>query len=419
MAGGSLRALRSRPFALVWSGALVSNVGTWMETIALGRYVADITGRAAWVGLVAAAGFLPTAVFGLLGGALADRWSRARLLIVSNLVQALVAGGVTWLVATNRATPSLLALAALATGTAGAVGFPSFQAALPDLVPTEDVPAAVGLSSVQWNLGRIVGPTLAGLMGIRAALTCNTLSFLAVVVAVAMARIPRPVAKATVHPPLRESIAEGWRTVRRVPGLRAMNAVMCLTTFVAAPFIALIPAMVNQALHAGRGANSTLVVAQGIGAVVAGLFVGGLVGLWGLRRTMVVAVSGLPVALALYGLAPALGTMALALVLVGGCYMLALSSFSTIAQRLAPAAQRGRVLSINNGVLGLLYPLGAVSQGWLGDHVGVRRVTVGSGIALAAVLVGVRLLRPGFTAAISESVTVAGPAGSAVAGRSA
>lgn len=386
-----------------------------METIALGRYVADTTGKAAWVGLVAAAGFVPTAFIGLLGGALADRFSRTKLLAYSNLVQAVVAAAVAWLVVTDRATPVLLTLAALATGSAGAIGFPSFQAALPDLVPPEDVPAAVGLSSVQWNLGRILGPTLAGLVSIEVALTINTISFLAVVVAVVLARLPRPASSSGDRPRLLASIGEGWHTVRSMPGLRAMSTVMCVNTLLAAPFIALIPAMVNQVLEAGRGANSVLVVAQGIGAVIAGLVVGPVVSRWGMRGTMVGAVSAMPIVLVLYGLAPSLAWMALALMFVGGFYMLSLSSFSTIAQTLAPPLQRGRVLSINNAILGVMYPLGTVIQGWLGDRIGLRQVTVGAGVTLGAVIVIGRLTRPGFTASIQPPAArlFVSPAGSA------
>ena len=120
---------------------------------------------------------------------------------------------------------------------------------------------------------------------------------------------------------------------------------------------------------------------------------------------MTAAVAATPVALALYGLAPNLGAMAAALVLVGGCYMLALSSFSTIAQRLAPASQRGRVLSINSAVLGLLYPVGTVIQGWLGDRTSIRDVTVGSAVAMALVIVVAGFVRPNFTAAIDTAGT--------------
>ena len=115
---------------------------------------------------------------------------------------------------------------------------------------------------------------------------------------------------------------------------------------------------------------------------------------------MVGAVSAMPIFLVLYGLAPNLAWMALDLMFVGAFYMLSLSSFSTIAQTLSPPLQRGRVLSINNAILGVMYPLGTVIQGWLGDRIGLRQVTIGAGLTLGAVLVVGRLTRPGFTASI-------------------
>jgi MFS family permease len=399
---------RHGSFAILWSGSLVSNIGTWMETVALGRYVQEQTGEAKWAGLVAAAGFLPTAVVGLLGGALADRVSRQKLIMGASLLQAAIATILTWLVASGQATPGWIALLALLNGCGGAIGFPAWQTAVPDMVPTEEVPAAIGLSSVQWNLGRVLGPAIAGIVmsvwGITAALVCNVVSFFAVTVAAAVVHIPPRAAGAKQA--IMRTIADGWRTVRTVPALRVMSAAMTLAFLVAAPFIALIPAMVEQVLHAGRGANSALVTAQGVGAVIAGVLLGSLVSRWGLRRTMVVLMCLLAPALIGYGAAPNLWWMVPALGLVGACYMGSLSTFSTIGQTRAPDAARGRVMAINNAALGVLYPIGAVTQGALADAVGLRWVTVGSGVVMLLVMLTVRLARPGFTAPLDPDVSV-------------
>jgi MFS family permease len=395
----SLRVFRHWSFTVLWSGSLVSNVGTWMETVALGRYVQERTGEAKWAGLVAAAGFVPTAVVGLFGGALADRVSRQRLIILASLLQASIAAVLTWTVHAGSATPSLIALLAFLSGCGGAIGFPAWQTAVPDMVPSDEVPAAIGLSSVQWNLGRVVGPAIAGIVmslwGITTALMCNVVSFFAVTIAASVVHIPLRLIEHRES--ILRTIGDGWRTVRRVPALRAMSGAMCVNNLVAAPFIALIPAMVEQVLHAGRGANSALVTAQGVGAVVAGVAMGSIVTRFGLRRTMVGWMAVLAPALMIYGLSPNLWWMVPALAVVGACYMGALSSFSTIGQTLSPPAVRGRVMAINNASLGLLYPIGAVFQGWMGDRAGLRTVTVGSGIVLAAVMVSTRLLRPGYT----------------------
>lgn len=401
----SLRVFRHVPFAILWSGSLVSNVGTWMETVALGRYVQERTGEAKWAGLVAAAGFLPTAVVGLLGGALADRVPRQRLIIAASLLQAAIAGVLTWMVSSGQATPSWIALLALLSGCGGAIGFPAWQTSVPDMVPPAEVPSAIGLSSVQWNLGRVVGPVIAGVVmsvwGITTALTCNVISFFAVTIAASVVTIPPRVG--TRKDPILRTIADGWRTTRRVPALRAMSGAMFVTYLLAAPFIALIPAMVQQVLHAGRGANSALVTAQGIGAVAAGVLLGSFVSALGIRRTMIVLMSTLAPALVLYGLAPNLGWMTPALALVGACYMGTLSTFSTIGQTMSPPDSRGRVMAINNATLGLLYPIGAIVQGSLGDRFGLRTVTVASGVLLAAVLLLTRALRPGYAASIGAT----------------
>lgn len=398
----SFRVFRHGSFTVLWSGSLVSNVGTWMETVALGRYVQEQTGQAKWAGLVAAAGFLPTAVVGLFGGALADRVSRKRLIIIASLVQALFAAVLTWMVSQGTATPGWISLFALLGGAGGALGFPAWQTAVPDMVPAAEVPAAIGLSSVQWNLGRVIGPAIAGVVmsvwGITVALLCNVVSFFAVTLAASAVRIPPRLA--TSRTAMWQTVVDGWRTVQRVPALRVMNNAMRLNALVAAPFIALIPAMVEQVLHAGRGANSALVTAQGVGAVVAGVLIGSFVERWGLRGTMLRWMWTLAPALVVYGLAPNLWTMVAALAVVGAAYMGCMSSFSTIGQTRSPQEARGRVMAINNATLGLLYPIGAIAAGWLGDRVGLREVTVGTGVLMALVMLSARILRPGCTAPI-------------------
>ncbi|MEY4339878.1 MAG: hypothetical protein RLZ14_1728, partial [Actinomycetota bacterium] len=129
---------------------------------------------------------------------------------------------------------------------------------------------------------------------------------------------------------------------------------------------------------------------------VAGVSLGSLVSSLGLRRTLVGLMVALGPALMAYGLAPNLLLMVPALALVGGCYMGTLSTFSTIGQTQTPVEARGRVMAINNAMLGTLYPVGAVLQGWLADRVGLRAVTVASGVVMAAVLAAVAVFRRGF-----------------------
>ncbi len=371
----------------MWAGALVSNIGTWMETVALGYYVADTTGKASWSAVVAAAGFLPSAVLGPVGSAMADRLRRKRVLLATNAASALIAAVLAIWVGSGSATPGGIALLGAVAGSVGAFGFPSFQTSLPDLVAREHLTAAVGLSNAQWNLGRIIGPTCAGLAiaagGIELALWCNAVSFGAVIVALLLTRFPD---RRGARRPVFAALADGVRFARSSPDMRRMLAVMFVVIGFGSPFIALVPQVATNVFGGDESATSLLVTAQGIGAVVAAFTLGSVTLRLGARRVLVTASAAMATALALYGAAPVLWLAAPALTLVGMSYGYAFTSMSGIAQHAAPDEMRGRVLAVNTFVLGALYPIGALLQGAIADATSVRAVTAGSGIALAAAL---------------------------------
>jgi MFS family permease len=404
----SLRPLRSRNFALIWSAALVSNVGTWMQTVALGILVFARTGQPGWTGLVAAAGFLPIGLLAPVGGALADRLDRRRWLILTTLAEMTFATVLAVLAATGHDPPELLVVLSFLGGASGAIGFPAYQAMVPDLVPNEDLLGAVSLSSAQFNLGRVIGPALAGL----ALLThdyglvfgINAASFGAVVVALIMVRLPKPI------PPSDEigmvgRIVAGARAARDEPGCRAAIGMIAFVALVASPFIALVPAM-SGALDRGGISTSVgtaiLVTAQGIGAVAGALALPSLAERVGRRTMMRVALFSLPVVLVLYGLAPTLWLSALAFVGVGAVYIAVLSGLNTVVQLRAPVELRGRILSIYMMGLGIIYPIGAVVQGAVADRTGIRAVTVVGAAALMAGLIVLAVFRPAVFSELGE-----------------
>jgi MFS family permease len=399
----SFAPFRHRDFALFWSGAFVSNIGTWMETVAFGIYVTSRTGQAVWPGLVAAATFVPTAFLGPVGGAIADRMPRKAVLLATTGVQMFFAGLITVLMVIGHPAPIVVVLVALGSGCGAAMGFPAYQAMIPDLVPIEDLPGAIALGSAQWNLGRVIGPLLAGVVirfwGVSWALGANTVSFFAVIVVLLLITLPRPAADARAVKII-AAIRGGFQFVRADPGLRVVIQTMSLNTLLAAPFIALVPAMAIKVLGSGKTGTSVLVTAQGIGAVAAALAIGPLGVRRGMRWIMVRSVGLVPIALILYAVAPNLPLSAVAILVVGALYLASLSCFTTIAQQRAPSEYRGRVLSVNNVILGTLYPIGATLQGFLADRFGLRAVTAGSAIVMLAVLGAVRVLRPGATAAV-------------------
>ncbi len=400
-----LRPLRHRRFALLWFGAFVSNIGTWMETVGVGILVTETTGRATWTGVVAAAGFVPAAVLGPIGGALADRLERRRLLLVTTTIQTALAVLLTVLATTGTPSPWVVTAIVLAAGCTSAIGFPTYQTLLPDLVPPEDVVGAVALSSAQWNLGRVIGPAIAGVVigvgGYAWAFGLNALSFGAVFVAIAALTLPPPHHDGSS---ILEAIRGGIAYTRRDPGLRSVMILVVLNSFLAAPFIALVPAMAIKVFDRGAGATSFLTTVQGAGAVVMALSLGALTARFGSRRTLVGMLWALPPALAVYALAPTLWASGVAIFAVGLLYLGALSSFMSIAQLRAPAQVRGRVLSLITMALGALYPLGSIIQGSLADEFGLRTVTLASGILMAGSLALLWILRPRIAAAIDDPI---------------
>ncbi len=405
MLGLSLRPLRSRNFALVWSAALVSNVGTWMQTVALGVLVTARTHNPAWTAAVAAVAFVPMGLLAPVGGALADRLDRRRWLLATTLAETACALGLTALVGTGHTQPAGLTALAFLAGASGAIGFPAYQAMVPDLVPPEDLLGAVSLSSAQFNMGRVLGPAAAGafLVGNRytLAFAVNAASFAAVVIALLRVRIPPPAPRTDQAGPW-SRIVEGARITGREPGCRSAILLISIVALTASPFIALVPAMALDVLDRGGGGASVLVAAQGVGAVIGAFALPVLAERMGRARLLRAALFVLPALLVAYALAPSLALAALGIGLVGAGYISVLSGLNTVVQLRAPSAARGRVLSLYMLALGLLYPVGAVVQGAIAGAVGLRYVTVGAAVLLVAVLAAIALVRPGILASLAD-----------------
>lgn len=395
----SFQPLRHRNFALLWMGSAVSNIGTWMQTVAVGALVRSSGGRNFGTALVAAAAFLPMGLLSPVGGALADRLDRRLWLAIGNLVQAGLALVLTGLAATGHATPGVLTLVVLANGCVAAPTLPFQQAMIPDLVPKEDLLAAAALGSAQYNLGRVVGPALAGIVIAASSYTwafaVNAVSFGAVIVALVFIRLPAHPVDHTAG--LWARIKEGAAATRAEPGCRAAVVMVSMVALLAAPFIALIPAragdLVDGAKAIGR-VTGILTSAQGIGAVTGALLVAPLATRFGRRRVIQADIIGTCIALVLYAYAPSVATAAAALFLVGGLYIGVLSGLNTVVQLRAPAEFRGRVLSLYLVALGVIYPIGAVIEGAVADRVHLSNTTAAGAALLVVAVVALSVTRP-------------------------
>ena len=399
MAARSFAPFRHRTFVLFWCGSVVSNIGTITEAVALGYYVQLRTGRATWNGIVAALGFLPTAVMAPIGGALADRIDRRRLLQASTTGATILAALMTFVVASNRGAPGTIAAISFLAGSVNALGWPAFQSLLPELVPPEDLVAAVGLSAAQWNLARVIGPVVAGLVisfgSVPWALGINTVSFFSVLAVLVVIRLP-------VRPPVKDpepifaAIRSGWTYLRGEPTLWAAFRIQWLNCFLASGYIGLVPAVARKVFHGGKGLTAAMSSAMGVGAVVASVGFGSLAARIGVRRVLLGATIGLPVATVLYAAAPRPWVGMIGLATLAFCYLSSLSSTTAVAQTTAPAALRGRVLASNAMGLGVLYPIAVFTQGLLGDVIGLRWAMALFAAVLAFVLIAVSLFNPAY-----------------------
>jgi MFS family permease len=403
--GVAFAPLRERNYALVWTAGLISNIGTWMETVAVGDLVANRTGQAGWTALVAAAGFLPMGLLGPIGGAIADRVDRRRMLVAMTAAQMVCAGALAALSYSGDARPGAVAIVVFLAGCVAGLGFPAYAAMLPDLVPKDQLLAAMSLSQAQWNLGRVVGPALAGIAialgSYTTAFVLNTLSFAAMLVALRMLRLEERAAP-TDEDGLWTRIGVGARTAWAEPGVQAAIVMISVIALTASPFIALIPAMARVRFHGDSKLTSWFVTAQGVGAVAGALLLPVLAERFGRYRMLLVSFVLLPVALVLYGLAPKPPLATLALVGVGATYMFAFSGIGTVVQLRAPAELRARVLSFYFLALGVLYPIGATIQGPIADHIGLGAMTAASGAALMGAVVLLRALRPQRMASLDD-----------------
>ncbi|WP_095978431.1 MFS transporter [Melittangium boletus] len=393
----SLRAFGHRDFVHVWSGALVSNIGTWMETLALGVFVTTVTGRAEATGGIAALTFLPGVLLSPVSGALADRFDRRTFVAMGMLAQAVLAALLTLMAFTGRLTVPAVAVLSFLNGCASSLVNPAFAALISRSVPPEDLHSAFSLNSAQFNLGRIIGPALGAAVlathGITWTLAVNSLSFVAVLWALWRVR-PQPPSARERREPLWTGLVRGARVAREDPTLGMTLLATLAVSALVSPFIGLVPVFAIRVFHEGAAATSLLVGSQGMGAVMAAVLVGPLVARLGRRRLLEACLVFIGPMAAVYWMAPTLHTAALALVGLGALYMGTLTSLNTACQLRVPAELQGRMSGIYSMMIAVGYAAGVWMQGALADRVGVRLITAGCALFFLALVLTQRLLRP-------------------------
>jgi len=361
--------LRYPAFRRVWLGAMVSSIGTWMEGLGVQWLMAEQTGSTVMLAWLAAAQLGPMLLLGIFGGLATDRLDRRRLLLATQITMMLIAAGLTVACALEWATPTVLLGLGLLNGVAMAFNAPAWQVMTPRLVPRAELHRAIALQGLQFNLARVVGPALAGLLLAQTSATVlfaiNTLSFVAVIQAIRSTEpAPPPPGPA---PPAGAQILEALRFMFGEPGPRILLIMLVLLSALAAPLQRMLPLFVSEVFHAGETAYGLLLGLFGAGAVLGGLTLGRWP-TWYPRHHLI------PLSLALTGACMTLfcATRSLTLggawIFAGGiCWIWTFSSMLTALQLRVSDAMRGRALAVTNMAMFGAMPIGSLLAAVLGS----------------------------------------------------
>ncbi len=396
----ALASLRHRNFRLFLGGQFLSLCGSWMQTVAHGWLVLTLTNSPLAVGLVTALGSLPILLFTLYGGVLADRVDKHRLILILQSLMLCEALSLGVLTAFHLVTVAWVVGLAIFFGILVAFEVPTRQAFLVDLVGRDDLMNAIALNSSAFNVSRVIGPAVAGVLiaaiGLAACFFANALSYIAVIAGLLMMRLPpRPVAS-EITTGFREGLREGFRYVTRERWPRTLITLTATVSVFGYSFLTMLPVFARDVLHTGAGGYGVIVSSVGVGAAVGALSFAA----FGSRvRQGRVAVGGAGVfGVLLVGASLAGGFVSACLVLLAtGCAM-ALSGITTntLLQRQAPDHLRGRVMGFYSFVALGMAPFGSLQMGWLAERFGVRAAFASGGVACALAAGTIVLRRTSF-----------------------
>lgn len=397
-------ALRHRNFRLYLMGQILSQSGTWMQTVAMGWLVLKVTGSGGMLGLVSAAQFAPTLLFGAFAGTLADRHSRWHMLQITQVLAALIAIGLGVMVVTDTIQVWSLFVLAAAFGTVNAFDMPIRSSFVYELVGPDDITSAVGIGSTSNNIARIFGPAAAGVLiaafGLSVPFMVNGLSFLAITVALLMMKRSEFVPK---EPVKREKgqVREGVRVVWADPRLRTpmlMTVVIGMLAYENQISLPLLAKFTFDREATGYGILSSV---MGVGSVIGGL----LIARFGraTHRRLGLAALFLGVSMLVAAVMPTFWTMSVALLFVGAGSVAFITMNSATLQLTSPVTVRGRVMALYITAIIGTTPVGGPIIGWIGQQIDPRATYITGGLAcLITATVAWPSLRRSTEEAVSE-----------------
>lgn len=393
---GATAAFAYPNFTRFWVGALLSNSGTWVQNVTILYLVKQLTDSALWLGLIGFLQFIPIAAMGPLGGALADRFHRRSVLLVTQEAQAVLALALWGAWVTDHQSlgvlVSLVMLGALVTG----INIPSWQAFVSELVPRHTLLNAVTLNSAQFNAARLVGPAVGGLVlaafGASWAFLINAVSYVAVIGALLLIRVPRLVKSGSITARgMFGGFVESMRYSRHRPGIFACFIVVVALGGLGSPMSVLFPIFASDVFHVREVGYGWLVAAAGVGSVIAAPLIAGRGSSVPRGRLVQVAMITYGAAVVAFAVSPLYASAWAALLVTGAGYLAIASTLNTTIQIQVDEAMRGKVIALYIMLLTVAMPVGSLLQGLVAQVIGPRAAVAGFGLAFLGVYAWLKL----------------------------
>jgi predicted MFS family arabinose efflux permease len=391
----TFRAFRYRDFRLMWMGACVSTIGTFVQQFAQSWLVYDLTKNPFYLGLDIFLGQLPIMMFSLFGGVFADRLDRRKMLLASQYIQMVCAFLLMFLFVFHVVHVWQILTLSFIVGVGQSFGGPAYSALLPALVGPEDISNAIAMNSIQFNLARILGPIIGGLaytaLGAKWCFGLNGLSYVAVIASLFAIHVKFVPSKSTES--VLFSMKQGIQYIRRRDGMSALVVLAFSTTLFGFSLSAFLPVFVRSVFNKGPETYTLLLVCSGAGSICGALAVATMERLKRQARLALLILVALGLLIAGFAMSRWL-PLSCALMFFAGVAVMASASFMlSLAQLLTTDAMRGRVMSVYNLAFRAGMPLGALILGKLIPIFGVSIALSGSGLALVAISLYFLLLK--------------------------
>jgi predicted MFS family arabinose efflux permease len=389
----TFQAFRYHDFRLMWSGAFTSTTGTWMQQVAQSWLVLELTGSAFYLGLVGFLSDLPILLFTLVGGVVADRIDRRKLLLGSQYTQMTTALVLTALVVADQIHIWHILVLVFIAGTGQSFGGPAYAALVPGLVKREDVPNAIALNSIQFNLARMVGPLLAGVVlaaaGVAWCFALNGLSFIAVIISLYLIRATFVPEKTTDT--VMTGLRNGFAYMKTQGPLWQLSVLGFISTFCGIPLMTLLPVFAKDVFGMGASGYANLMAASGAGAITGAL----LYAAYSRRQSHGRAVCAIQVIFAIllciFALSRNLILSYVVLFFAGGCLITLFATITSLVQLNVTEGMRGRVMSIFMFAFRGGMPLGNLAFGYMASQLSPTAALVAGSAMLGCTGLGVLL----------------------------